>query len=162
MRVSTVMRVQPVYSTVQCVLYTCQNLCEFIGYIDYWRFMHCCKNLQWYCYNFPQVDPRFLGYIFNILFSVPRPHKMCYYKGQRLGQAWPRLQESPFAESLASILLQPRWATAYRSLPLLRASHPSSYSQGEGLSAFNLSSVAKFTVWLSTTSYKKVIKGQCH
>jgi hypothetical protein len=37
-----------------------------------------------------------------------RPHKMCYYKGQRLGLAWPRLQEAPFAESLASILLQPR------------------------------------------------------
>ncbi len=37
-----------------------------------------------------------------------RPHKMCYYRGQRLGHAWPRLFDVPFAESLASMMLQQR------------------------------------------------------
>lgn len=37
-----------------------------------------------------------------------RPHKMCYYKGQRLGHAWPRLHDTAHAESLASLLLQAR------------------------------------------------------
>ena len=34
---------------------------------------------------------------------------MCYYRGvQRLGHAWPRLLEVPFAENLANMLLQPK------------------------------------------------------
>ena len=37
-----------------------------------------------------------------------RPHKMCYYKTQRLGHVWQRLHDSPFAESLGSMFLQPR------------------------------------------------------
>jgi cyclin-dependent kinase 14 len=37
-----------------------------------------------------------------------RPHKMCYYKGQRLGHAWTRLYDIPFAENIGSMLLQPR------------------------------------------------------
>ncbi len=37
-----------------------------------------------------------------------KPHKMCYYRGQRLGHAWPRLFDVPFAESLASMMLQQR------------------------------------------------------
>ena len=37
-----------------------------------------------------------------------KPHKMCYYRGQRLGHAWPRLYDTPFAESMASMLLQQR------------------------------------------------------
>ncbi|CAB4061525.1 CDK14 [Lepeophtheirus salmonis] len=35
-----------------------------------------------------------------------KPHKMCYYRSQRLGHTWPRLYDIPFAESLASMLLQ--------------------------------------------------------
>jgi len=37
-----------------------------------------------------------------------RPHKMCYYKGQRFGHAWTRLYDIPFAENIGSMLLQPR------------------------------------------------------
>ena len=36
-----------------------------------------------------------------------KPHKLCYYPPpSRLGEAWPRLIDVPFAESLATLLLQ--------------------------------------------------------
>ena len=41
--------------------------------------------------------------------SLPnyKPHKLCYYPPPlRLGEAWPRLVDVPFAESLATLLLQ--------------------------------------------------------
>ena len=41
--------------------------------------------------------------------SLPnyKPHKLCYYPPpSRLGEAWPRLVDVPFAESLATLLLQ--------------------------------------------------------
>ena len=37
-----------------------------------------------------------------------RPHKMCYYKAQRLANVWPRLHDAAFAESLGHIFLQPK------------------------------------------------------
>ena len=38
-----------------------------------------------------------------------KPHKLCYYPPpRRLGEAWPRLLDIPFAESLANLLLQQR------------------------------------------------------
>jgi len=38
-----------------------------------------------------------------------RPHKLCYYRPQPgLGHVWPRLHEIPFAEHVASVMLQPR------------------------------------------------------
>ena len=43
--------------------------------------------------------------------SLPnyKPHKLCYYPPpRRLGEAWPRLLDIPFAESLANLLLQQR------------------------------------------------------
>lgn len=41
--------------------------------------------------------------------SLPnyKPHKLCYYPPPaRLGEVWPRLVDVPFAESLATLLLQ--------------------------------------------------------
>ena len=36
-----------------------------------------------------------------------KPHKLCYYPPPtRLGEAWPRLVDVPFAESFATLLLQ--------------------------------------------------------
>ncbi len=43
--------------------------------------------------------------------SLPnyKPHKMCYYPPpKRLASVWPRLAEEPFAESLATSMLQQR------------------------------------------------------
>jgi len=39
-----------------------------------------------------------------------KPHKLCYYRPppQRLAHVWPRLFDTPFAESLATLLLQQR------------------------------------------------------
>ncbi len=41
--------------------------------------------------------------------SLPnyKPHKLCYYPPpSRMGEVWPRLLDVPFAESLATLLLQ--------------------------------------------------------
>ena len=38
-----------------------------------------------------------------------RPHKLCYYKPSvQLGHVWPRLYDIPFAEHVASMMLQSR------------------------------------------------------
>ena len=76
-----------------------------------------------------------------------RPHKLCYYRPQPgLGVVWPRLYEIPFAEHVASVMLQPRASRRVSAEQALRHRYfsdlPASiHSLGPGESVYSLPGV---------------------